>query len=139
MILMFLAAQVVAQNAQPAQNQPSTTTYAVLGPMNGQDIMAIAYIVLMQSAKDANEDLKSIMQDIARMNRDKAGVRDLLQAMKQEQARLRGSPELAQQQHGWAVSLTSLCPPGASRDECLIRQLRLRTAALRGQSAIRHR
>jgi hypothetical protein len=39
-------------------------SYAILGSMNGQDIEAIAFLMLMQAAKSAQEDLKSIMAKV---------------------------------------------------------------------------
>jgi len=38
--------------------------YAALGSMNGQDIEALAFLVLMQAAKSAREDLKAIMAKV---------------------------------------------------------------------------
>ena len=139
MLLLLLAAQLSVQNPQPAQPRQQQPSLTVLGDMNDQDIEEIAFIVMMESAKSAQEDLKSIMQDIVRMNGDKAEVRDLLQAMKQEQTRFGGNVGLATGQRDWAVSLINLCPPDVSRDDCLIRQLRLRTAVLQRQAAGRRR
>lgn len=137
MLLLLLAAQLSVQNSQPVQPaQPQQQrSLKHLGETHDQGIEAMAFIVMMESAKSAQEDLKSIMQDILRMNSDKAEVRDLLQAMKKEQARLRGNPELAPEQREWAVSLINLCPPDVSRDDCLIRQLRSRTAELQRQAS----
>jgi hypothetical protein len=38
-----------------------SSSWAVLGAMNGQDIEAIAFLVVMQAAKAAQEDIKAIM------------------------------------------------------------------------------
>ena len=54
------------------------TTWAVLGPMNGQDIEAIAFLVLMQAAKSAQEDLKAIMEQVKKINEEKQALRKLL-------------------------------------------------------------
>jgi hypothetical protein len=54
----------------------STTNWAVLGSMNGQDIEAIAFLVLMQAAKSAQEDLKAIMASVKAINQAKAKQRE---------------------------------------------------------------
>lgn len=46
-------------------------SWAILGSMNGQDIEALAFLVLMQAAKSAREDLKDIMEQVKALNRKK--------------------------------------------------------------------
>src|SRR5688572_18066025 len=58
--------------------QSTTTQWPVLGDMNGQDIQAIAFLVLMQAAKSAQEDLKSIMSKVKSINEQKSKLRDAL-------------------------------------------------------------
>jgi hypothetical protein len=53
-------------------------SYQGLGNMNGQDIEALAFIVLMQASKSAQEDLKSIMASVKSINNAKAKMRELL-------------------------------------------------------------
>jgi hypothetical protein len=55
-------------------------SYAILGSMNGQDIEAIAFLMLMQAAKSAQEDLKSIMAKVKSINNSKEHMRELLVA-----------------------------------------------------------
>jgi hypothetical protein len=62
----------------------SNATWAVLGSMNGSDVMAIAFLVLMQAAKSAQEDLKSIMADVKDINDAKAKLRGLLQKLQEK-------------------------------------------------------
>lgn len=62
----------------------SSTTWAVLGSMNGADIMAIAFLVLMQAAKSAQEDLKAIMDAVRDINNTKAKLRGLLQKLQEK-------------------------------------------------------
>ena len=58
--------------------------YAALGSMNGQDIEALAFLVLMQAAKSAREDLKAIMAKVKAVNEQKAKQRELLSKMQQQ-------------------------------------------------------
>lgn len=44
------------------------TGYGLLGNMGGEDIEALVFLVLMQAAKSANEDLKSIMEETKKAN-----------------------------------------------------------------------
>ncbi len=52
------------------------STYAVLGNMNNADIEALCFLVLMQAAKSAQEDLKAIMAEVKDINKQKAGWRE---------------------------------------------------------------
>src|SRR6476659_1623563 len=45
---------------------------------NGADIEALAFIVLMEAAKSAQEDLKAIMAEVKAMTNGKAKLRDLI-------------------------------------------------------------
>ena len=46
-----------------------------LGNMNDADVMALAFLVMMEAAKSAREDLKSIMDGVKRINNAKAAWR----------------------------------------------------------------
>lgn len=59
-------------------------SYGVLGAMNGQDIEALAFLVLMQASKSAQEDLKAIMAKVKSINNQKAKQRELLSGMQKE-------------------------------------------------------
>ncbi len=52
--------------------------YAELGRMSGSDIEALAFLVLMQAAKSAQEDLKAIMAKTKAIKEQKAKLRDEL-------------------------------------------------------------
>src|SRR3954462_2774372 len=52
--------------------------YAVLGSLADGDIEALAFITLMEAAKSAQEDLKSIMAGVKAINAAKALVRERL-------------------------------------------------------------
>lgn len=60
--------------------------YAVLGSMNGQDIEALAFLVLMQAAKSAQEDLKGIMAKVKSINEQKKKMRDALAKLNEKNA-----------------------------------------------------
>jgi len=62
----------------------SSTNWAVLGSMNGADIEAICFLVLMQAAKSAQEDLKAIMAGVKEINDSKAKLRGLLQKVQEK-------------------------------------------------------
>ena len=75
--------QMLAQS----QNDPDKFMYAItekakpyniLGDANNNDIMALAFLVMMEAAKSAREDLKSIMDGVKNINKNKEGMRELL-------------------------------------------------------------
>jgi len=75
------AARQLSGTGEPGQISPeSMKTFSVLGPMNNQDIEAIAFLVLMQAAKSAQEDLKSVMGQVKAINAAKASVRETQRA-----------------------------------------------------------
>jgi len=49
--------------------------YSNLGNVAGGDIMAMAFIVMMDASKSAREDLKSIMDGVRNIDRNKAHFR----------------------------------------------------------------
>jgi Arc/MetJ-type ribon-helix-helix transcriptional regulator len=50
----------------------------VLGEGNGEDIMALAFIVMMEAAKSAQDDLREIMASVKAINAAKSRLRDLI-------------------------------------------------------------
>jgi len=52
--------------------------FAVLGSMPDADIMALAFLVMMEAAESAQEDLRTIMAEVKAINNAKAALRDLL-------------------------------------------------------------
>lgn len=50
------------------------TGVGILGDMNDGDIMALAFIVLMEAAKSAHDDLKSIMEETKKANEANASA-----------------------------------------------------------------
>ena len=60
--------------------------WAILGSMGGGDIMAMAFLVMMEAAKSAREDLKEIMEEIKAINRAKAAQRELLKKLQHDMA-----------------------------------------------------
>lgn len=57
------------------------TQYAVLGNINSADIEALAFLVLMQAAKSAQEDLKAIMAGVRDINKKKEDLRHAHETM----------------------------------------------------------
>ncbi len=55
-----------------------TVDYSGLGDLVGGDIEALAFLVLMEAAKSAREDLKSIMEGVKAINAAKSALRDLI-------------------------------------------------------------
>lgn len=64
-----------------------------LGNFNNQDIEALAFLVLMQAAKSANEDLKSVMADVKSINAAKAKQRQQLSQSQKAAANKVDSPK----------------------------------------------
>jgi putative addiction module CopG family antidote len=52
--------------------------FAGLGSMDGSDIMAMAFIVMMEATKSAQEDLRTIMAGVKAINAAKSAQRDLI-------------------------------------------------------------
>jgi hypothetical protein len=53
--------------------------WSVLGDLNGGDIEAVAFLVLMQAAKNVQEDLKAIMAQVKAINNAKAAIRSVME------------------------------------------------------------
>jgi hypothetical protein len=66
------AADAVGPAQRPGAAIPS---YATFGAMPGDDVMAMAFIVMMEAAKSAQEDLRSIMAGVKAINDAKARQR----------------------------------------------------------------
>lgn len=52
--------------------------YSVLGSLGDSDIMALAFIVMMEATKSAQEDLKAVMAEVKAINAAKAALRDII-------------------------------------------------------------
>ena len=63
-----------------------STNYAVLGNLNNADIEALCFLVLMQAAKSAQEDLKAIMSEVKGINEAKAAFRQVAGEIKSDSA-----------------------------------------------------
>lgn len=73
--------------AKLATAKPANS-WAVLGSLDGADIGALAFLVLMQSSKSAQEDLKAIMARVKAINEKKAKLRELLGDAQERASRL---------------------------------------------------
>lgn len=60
----------------PSPVQGGKDTYPNLGSMADGDIMALAFIVMMEAAKSAQEDLKSVMDGVKTINKQKQSLRE---------------------------------------------------------------
>lgn len=78
------AKTVHEKKQEEAEIRTHTSQYALLGSMNGQDIEALAFLVLMQAAKSAQEDLKSIMAQVKAINEQKKALRHVLDKLKKQ-------------------------------------------------------
>jgi Arc/MetJ-type ribon-helix-helix transcriptional regulator len=61
-----------------------SSDFGVLGSLAGADIMALAFIVLMEAAESAREDLQEIMAEVKAINNAKAALRKLLSRVNQD-------------------------------------------------------
>ena len=78
-------APVARQSAGPAG-----VTYPNLGSLGDADIMALAFIVMMEASKSAQEDLKAIMDGVKAINKQKEGWRKVENQVNQEKAGVAG-------------------------------------------------
>ncbi len=80
------AKTVHEKNMTDADVQIEATNWAVLGNINNGDIEAMCFLVLMQTAKSAQEDLKAIMAGVKSINKQKQQQREMLSKMQQQQS-----------------------------------------------------
>jgi Arc/MetJ-type ribon-helix-helix transcriptional regulator len=59
----------------------SNPSWSVPGDLNGGDIEAIAFLVLQQAAKSAQDDLKAIMAHVKAINNAKAALRSVMDSI----------------------------------------------------------
>lgn len=65
-----------------------------IGSLGDADIEAMAFLVLMQAAQSAQEDLKAIMAQVKAINASREGVRQMLDRLERDQAKNQGlSPD----------------------------------------------
>ena len=69
------------KNLAAEEVQVKTSSYGMLGSMGNQDIEALAFLVLMQASKSAQEDLKSIMAQVKSINNQKSKIREALASL----------------------------------------------------------
>jgi|CXWL01.1.fsa_nt_gi hypothetical protein len=82
------AMSVNSQQLDETAVRKMATTYANLGNLNGADIEALCFLVLMQAAKSAQEDLKSIMAHVKAINSQKSKLRDVLSMLNDKNQRI---------------------------------------------------
>jgi len=64
-----------------------------LGVAGEQDVMALAFIVIMEAAKSAREDLKSIMDGVKAINKEKEGWRQVSNTINKLRSTLAGKED----------------------------------------------
>jgi hypothetical protein len=67
--------QMAAREGQP---DALASLASLPGPSGSEDIEALAFVVMMEAAKSAQEDLKEIMAEVKAMTNGKAKLRDLI-------------------------------------------------------------
>jgi hypothetical protein len=72
-----------ARAAGPASPNAASGNFPMLGGLQGTDIEALAFIVMMQATQDMDQDLKNIMQDVQKHNQQKQALRQLLDGLNQ--------------------------------------------------------
>jgi hypothetical protein len=80
------AKETNANYLTPEDVMTKARSYGVLGKMGDGDIEALAFLVLMQASKSAQEDLKAIMAKVKSINNQKAKQREMLSKMQQQQS-----------------------------------------------------
>lgn len=78
-----IRSRFVARRAPAGEATIPTRSYTNLGAIADGDIMAIAFIVMMEAAKSAQEDLKAIMGQVKATNNAKAQQRGLMREVNQ--------------------------------------------------------
>jgi len=74
------ADEVLCEALRSMENKEKV--YPILGSMDGNDIEAMALLVMMEAAKSAAEDLKEIMKEIKAKNAAKQKLRELQRKVK---------------------------------------------------------
>lgn len=85
------AAQVIdaaLQQMAAREGQPGSLASLASppGPSGSEDIEALAFVVMMEAAKSAQEDLKEIMAEVKAMTNAKAKLRDLINKVNRDVA-----------------------------------------------------
>lgn len=75
-------ATIAVRPGPPAPLNPAVPQ----GVLSSADIEALCFIVLMQASKSAQEDLKAIMDGVKAINKQKEGLRQLTNEVKQKRA-----------------------------------------------------
>jgi hypothetical protein len=70
------AKEVNNKNMTETEVKTKATNYALLGNLKDADIEALSFLVMMQAAKSAQEDLKAIMAKVKSINEQKRKMRE---------------------------------------------------------------
>ena len=80
-------AEVAATALRRMQQAQAGVSYGDLGALADGDIMALAFIVMMEAAKSAREDLRAIMDGVRAINAAKRALRELAARISRDVAR----------------------------------------------------
>ena len=80
-----LQVQLQVLGESPANVNVQVESWASLSVMEG-DIEALAFVVMMQASKSAQDDLKAIMEQVKAVNRAKAEMREKVKPSKGKEA-----------------------------------------------------
>lgn len=80
----LLLERVVQADTTISLATEEVSNYALLGSMPEGDIEALAFLVLMQAAKSAQEDLKAILEEVRAINQVKQRQREALAKLKRQ-------------------------------------------------------
>ncbi|MBC7873133.1 MAG: hypothetical protein H7Y01_04000 [Ferruginibacter sp.] len=112
------AMQVNEKNMSETEVRISATNWAILGSMPEGDIEALCFLVLMQAAKSAQEDLKAIMAKVKAINNAKAQQRENLSEAQQN----RTPNALQLDSLKWFISRSRALLAGANPDTVKFRR-----------------
>jgi len=71
---------------QFAQRDRAADGFPKLSNLNGTDISALVFLVMMQATKSANQDLKAIMDEVQAMTAAKQALRTLISQVNRDVA-----------------------------------------------------
>lgn len=78
--------KIHVRNLPDSAAQKMATDYVRLVKLNNNDIEAIAFLILMEASKSAQEDLKAIMTKVKSINEQKKEQRELLAKMQRQKS-----------------------------------------------------
>ena len=81
------AATLNQKKMSDADAQKMASTYGLKNNLSNSDIEALAFLVLMEAHKSAQEDLKAIMAKVKAINKQKQSLRDMQSKLQRQDAK----------------------------------------------------